>query len=204
MSAWKMVKWLVGLTVLAASASVVQPSMGGQAELKHVVPRGSQDVETPVPLPPPVEVPAEPAVAAPAGIHVVGYTAATTPANRGILNMTRACQHEFPGSRVCTVDEVLASFIVPEVTSSCEGTYVWVQSVGTVASKLFGATLADNTSAVDCHGWTSTSREDLGVVIALGSEHGCYGGIVQVTCNQELALACCAPERSRAITSAHR
>jgi hypothetical protein len=190
MSATRVLRFIVLVPILAAASVWIGAGAAGPP-VRHIAPGTGPVTDGPGPLPAPIPLPPEPQVLIPSGtIQVVGYTGAQLPANRGILNMTCACNAEFPGSRLCTVDEVLASFVPPEPPRDVELAYLWVRSAGTVAGQLLGRT-APETAAVDCRGWTSASKDDQGVAMAVGPQHACFGGMVEVACDHELALACC-------------
>jgi len=192
MSTTRTLRFFAAAAIVTASFCCACPhTFAGAPPTRHVSSGSGPVTDAPDPLPVPSWPPPDAQPLIPSGtIQVVGYTTAQLPANRGILNMTCACNAEFPGSRLCTVDEVLASFVPPDPPRGIELAYLWVRSAGTVADQLLGRGQAGS-SGVDCRGWTSASKDDVGVAMAIGPEHACFGGLVETGCDKELSLACC-------------
>ena len=107
--------------------------------------------------------------------QLVGFTRQLFTGFDGVLNFSLACQAEFVGSRMCAVEEVNRTEIIPHVPGTG---FAWVQN-------LSGPDAAPN---VNCAGWFSNSSRDVGTAIELGQ---CYGGQRMMTCNNSLAIACC-------------
>jgi hypothetical protein len=117
-------------------------------------------------------------------VQLIGFSEVAVPGNRGILNMTLACQKSFRGSRICTAAEIQHSVHVPAQRNAAAWGSAWISSEG-----LLPGAVADAQS--DCEGWTSNSGANKGASMAIGPEHGCYGGFVAMGCNTELLVACC-------------
>ena len=134
--------------------------------------------------PPPVD-PVPVLTASPIEFQLIGFSAKAVDGNHGVLNMTRACHGSFPGSRMCTVEEIDRTVNVPDPPHLG---HAWIQ-IGSTPQR---------GRIDDCAGWRSNSAKDKAVTIELGSESGCYGGYVTRSCNELLSVACCAPivERS--------
>lgn len=128
--------------------------------------------------------------------RLVGFTAVSLPANRGILNYTLACQREFSGSRICTMSEVAGTLSVPAPPGYG---HAWVRAAtgrddvpawfGPEDSRPRELRVLPN----DCNGWTTDSPLALGTAMDLGRSPECYGGFHAVSCDRSLAVACCAP-----------
>ncbi len=131
------------------------------------------------------------AIAETSNIQLVGFTTATATGDAGILTFHKLCFAEFPGSRMCTSDEIVAT-IDPPLTAGTE--YAWVHSV-------LVASLASRSSVFDslgieyelgfnhrpnCAGWAYTGP--FGPVIATDS-----GSATVHACTEANRIACCAP-----------
>ncbi len=130
------------------------------------------DLDPVAPLPPPT-VPATPFTSD--EMQLVGFTSQLLDGDTGVLNMSISCQRQFPGARMCTMEEINMSVFIPQDLGSG---YAWVQNLSNPAT-----TLQSN-----CEGWMSDSAIKLGTSIELGV---CYGGVQMTTCNTQLAVACC-------------
>lgn len=125
---------------------------------------------------------------------LVGFTAATTTGDAGILRMTAMCQAEFPASRMCTSAEVLATQKVPELPDG----NAWVMPT-------FAPTLSRDLAIPDseprsvdvsgisgypetftCWAWTRTNSAGLRV-----DREGRFGPDF---CSSNLRVACCAAQ----------
>ncbi len=106
----------------------------------------------------------------------VGVTNRYLAGNRGVLNYTLECQAQFPGSRMCFVEELLRTRNVPRRLAD---SYAWIQP---------DSSLSETTT---CKGWMSGLNTDTGLAIAI--DPTCYAGFVQKSCDSRLAVACCAP-----------
>jgi len=120
--------------------------------------------------------PVSPEVSTPApGIQLLGFAMESVKGNQGILNYTLACQRAFPSSRMCTAGEVMRTVHVPPVPMV---QFAWVQPDGA----------CEISSEFNCSGWTSASQKHTGTVLEL---QACFGGLMRVSCNSSLAIACC-------------
>lgn len=188
--------------VLGALSAVAAPIGGGTNDTRRDISTSEQDRLGAPNLPTPPVDPTPQTNATPSGIQLVGFTVERIRADHGILNMTRLCQREFPGSRLCTVDDVLGTVIVPALSAQCDGTFAWVRTAGSTTihdllgspavQTVTGSRPSAQVSLHDCRGWTSAEGTDFGTVVALGSEQGCFGGFMTKACDQERSLACCA------------
>ncbi len=154
-------------------------------ESRHLAPNPAPErpANLPIPILPPTP---GPGAGGDETLNLLGFSTETFAGNRGILNMTRACQEQFSGSRVCTAGEILRSINIP--ASPAPG-FVWVQS----------ATTFSTAGISDCGGWTSNAATDRAWAIELGPDHGCYGGFHPRSCDQQLAVACCGRRASAEI-----
>ena len=139
--------------------------------------------DIPIVIDPPGDTPGEHY----ADFQLVGFTTETFAGNRGILNMSRACGRLFKHSRACSAAEIMKSVEIPEVSPGLPPGFAWVQAAGV------GQMLDSGGKPVsDCNGWASASNRLYGWAIELGDPHGCYGGFMAESCDQELVVACCA------------
>ena len=130
------------------------------------------DLDPVAPLPPPSE-PATPFTSD--ETQLVGFTSQLFNGNTGVLNMSIGCQQQFPGARMCTMEEINMSVLIPKDLGSG---YAWVKNLSDPAERF----------DLNCNGWMSDSAIKLGTSIDLGV---CYGGVQMTTCNTQLAVACC-------------
>jgi hypothetical protein len=137
--------------------------------------------------------------------QLVGFTPELFTGNRGILNMSRACQLQFAGSRVCEAEEVMHATTVPEIPRALANRLAWVQTCGhsypsaghfpeASFPTAFKEEIPPANPSTDCHGWTSASDQELGMAISLENES--YGGFMPAKCALELVAACCAKQRA--------
>ena len=125
------------------------------------------------------------------------FSAKLMDGNHGVLNMTRACQGSFSGSRICTADEINRTVNVAEPPNL---DHAWIQSgrasdqTATMSRTVARSVESQAAKAAgdDCAGWRSDSAKDSAMTIELASESGCYGGFVTRSCNERLPVACCA------------
>jgi hypothetical protein len=108
----------------------------------------------------------------------VGVTSQRIPGDRGVLNMSLACRAEFVDSRMCRISEMFQSLNIPT-------------QIGDQSAWILPDSPSQLVSASTCNGWTSSSDGNTG--LAMKSDSCCYGGIVNMTCDAELSVACCAP-----------
>jgi len=124
----------------------------------------------------------EPPVILSAEMQLVGFTTRIFAGNAGVLNMSLGCRNEFLGSRMCTLQEVNMSVLIPRAPVG-EGN-AWIQNLG-----VRDGSLPDN----NCNGWTATpsalSMRVDGTTLAWQGE--CYGGVVLMNCSLKLPIACC-------------
>ena len=130
------------------------------------------DLDPVAPLPPPSE-PATPFTSD--EMQLVGFTRQLFSGDTGVLHMSIGCQQQFPGARMCTMEEINMSVFIPQELGSG---YAWIQNHSHPAAALTS----------NCNGWMSDSAINLGTSIDLGL---CYGGVRMTTCNTPLAVACC-------------
>ena len=67
----------------------------------------------------------------PPRVQLVGFTTAGFQGDEGVLGYTRACQQEFPESRMCTSVEVLETTDVPALSGDA-----WVRPVSQVSDSV--------------------------------------------------------------------
>jgi hypothetical protein len=172
---------IVGIALFLGAALLLAAPVHGQMEnerpggvdLSRIAPR-TIDVDDPVPIP--ID-PVPPAANIESNeLQLVGFTERLFGGNAGVLNMSIGCQSVFPGSRMCTMEEVNKSLHIPQ--SRGHG-YAWVQNLAD----------HDGMPEMNCKGWMSVSPDDQGTSIELGE---CYGGLMMHGCDTRLAVACCA------------
>jgi len=118
----------------------------------------------------------------------VGATSTTYPGNAGIYTYTKACQQDYPGSRMCSSKEYMLTVDFP-----AQGSFfgAWIRPTfspmadGTLrATDLSGAT--GQPATLTCNGWRSGGQSS-GLSV---SDTGQFG---IVTCGSSIPVACCAP-----------
>jgi hypothetical protein len=108
-----------------------------------------------------------------ARLQLVGFTLATFPGGTGVFGLTRACQVEFPGSRMCLLEEALTTVNIPDLSSS-GNFWAW--------ARMPGADTGNN-----CNGWNDVSGGAIGRAIGRQGQYGDY------SCDHVFSVACCAP-----------
>lgn len=103
--------------------------------------------------------------------QLVGFSTATRIGAAGVLGMTQACQTDFPESRMCTVDEVYETIVIPVLP---DDGLAWIRG------------------PEDCNGWSTNSSQDRGSAL-VNQSSVTSGGLVGRTCNSDIHVACCAP-----------
>jgi hypothetical protein len=120
----------------------------------------------------------------------VGFTEAEQPGNVRMFGLTRACQAEFPGSRVCSSQEVLQTTAIP---NGLEGD-AWVRPalVGTIDRSVVDASglVLLGGPASNCDQWTG--KASTGIVV---DGDGAFHSGSQARCSDPHPVACCAPTR---------
>jgi hypothetical protein len=114
--------------------------------------------------------------------QLVGFTSATYPgAMGGNFGVTRKCQLEFPNSRMCSIEEAVATTSIPSELSG----RAWTHAQGAAGAVIFAGTpVAQSTN---CLGWRSGIPTLTGNVI---SDEGIADVISD--CNRAHPIACCA------------
>jgi hypothetical protein len=115
--------------------------------------------------------------------QLIGFTSTLHLGDTGVLGFTLACQAEFPGSRMCTSQEVMETTSLPE---SLAGD-AWVRPV--VTGDKYGAIDASGVRAEDlsCSGWSNANGSTAAGLIVSES------GSIRVTpgCEDPRAVSCC-------------
>lgn len=119
--------------------------------------------------------------------QLAGFTSTLHLGDTGVLGLTLACQAEFPGSRMCTSEEVMETTSVPATLSG----EAWVRPV-------YGAAMDDYRfletasghlgypgNSLACRGWTMGNETGL-FLDAAGRLFG------SGQCSQPRAVSCCA------------
>ncbi len=115
--------------------------------------------------------------ASPPNFRLVGFTSATVGTTSGLFALVRACQIEFPGTRVCQLDEVLATTNIPDLSSA-----------GTPEAWLMKS-FTDPPPSEDCWGWTwDTGSRSAWAVTTRGSYY-------LLPCGLQRSVACCGQMR---------
>ena len=122
------------------------------------------------------------------GHQLVGFTQSTQTGDATVFGLTKSCQSEFPGSRVCSSIEVLETTRVP---GGLEGD-AWVRPtfVASIDRSMVDASglVLLGGPASNCDQWKGTASTGL-VVDASGIFHS--GS--RARCSEAHAVACCAP-----------
>lgn len=104
---------------------------------------------------------------------LVGFTAATFRGDGGVFGFTQACQTEFAGSRMCTLEEALRTVDLPDLSIGTDN--AWTDR---------GSVSISHT----CDGWTKDAGSYRGLTVTK------TGGYPTRMCNDALSVACCALE----------
>jgi hypothetical protein len=132
-----------------------------------------------------VEVTNLPAASGPARFQLVGFTTATYTGNMGgHFGVTRKCQLEYPGSRMCSPEEVALTTTIP--TGLVGQAWVHLAASGTSNQHPVLSDARAETHGGNCFGWLELSEHgplvsSSGVVLASSA------------CTEEFPIACCAP-----------
>jgi hypothetical protein len=114
--------------------------------------------------------------------QLVGFTSATYPgAMGGNFGVTRKCQLEFPNSRMCSIEEAVATTSIPSGLSG----RAWTHAQATAEVVIFAG--APTSQSTNCFGWRSGLHSLTGNVV---SDEGTADVISD--CNRERPIACCA------------
>jgi hypothetical protein len=106
--------------------------------------------------------------------QLVGFTTATLPGNATRFGLTRACQAEFPASRLCNGSEAIETVDIPD---GLEG-FAWVQIEGRGSGEAFPP-------RNDCEQWTGTG-------FLTGATLRADGALFDAFCSIPRPIACCA------------
>jgi len=124
-----------------------------------------------------------PVTPTPMRFQLVGYTQATYQGDATPFGLTRACQAEFPESRLCSSVEIMET-VDPDAAVGLANGPAWTRPVYITRSlDASGRHLANNTRLSNCGQWTS------------GGDHGLTvdeNGVTRlIPCSSSLAVACC-------------
>jgi hypothetical protein len=176
---------LAALAVFVSAAPVFAQSVK-QVEVTNLP--AVQDVNVTNDSTNPVEVTGEVSVtnlSAPSGaarFQLVGFTSATyTGAMGGNFGVTQKCQLEFPNSRMCSIEEAVATTSIPSGLSG----RAWTHAQGAVGVVIFAGDPVSQSK--NCFGWRSSLHTFTGNVI---SDEGSADVISD--CDREHPIACCA------------
>ena len=128
----------------------------------------------------------QPEPAAAGNLELVGFTIATTVGGIGLFGMTKLCQAEYVGSRMCTSEEIMKSINIPELPSD---SYAWVQPViiSTDSSRNYIDLSGIKGYQITCNNWSIGNASNSG----FGVNH--IGQFIRPSCNEIIPVACCAP-----------
>ena len=117
--------------------------------------------------------------------QLVGFTTESFLGDRGVLDFTKACQADFPGSRMCTSTEIMKTTAVPVLA----GLVAWVRphiitNTGT-GSAIDASGVQEEASDLSCKGWTTRLSPFTGLSVSLTGSFGV------LTCEAPLRVACC-------------
>lgn len=131
------------------------------------------------------------------GYQFKGFSSTNLNGTRGVLEMTAACAATFPGSRMCTSEEILQTTTVPEISSNADA---WVRpsftpvatggnavAVGMDASGVSApnANVGSTAEDLSCRGWIASGA--LGLVVNRS------GSFRIVGCGNNRPVTCCGP-----------
>ncbi len=137
-----------------------------------------------------VVTPACPPRPASAIFQLVGFTSQRLVGTAGVLAFTLACQSAFPGSRMCSSEEIVQTVTVPSGLSGGAWVRPTFQPIATqddrgyaIAADISG--LAAFPTSLTCTGWSLPFYHGLSVTAA--------GQFSTSLCEESRAVACCAP-----------
>lgn len=126
-----------------------------------------------------------PAGADVASFELVGFTTTTHHGDTGVFGFTRACQADFPNSRMCTSVEAMNTVSLPVgLTGEAWIRPVFVSSTATSAADASGGETGFATSFT-CFGWIGSSSGDKGLTVDSNGRFRSLG------CSPARAVACC-------------
>ena len=118
----------------------------------------------------------------------LGFSQQLVDGSYGQTGMVRACDLEFPGSRVCTSEDVLGSSLNPGMGNLSGNAWLFpsfVPSATLRALDASGVGTSLNDGNISCGGWSTVDMSQLGLVV------NSTLGFGQRSCNQSLPVACC-------------
>ena len=124
----------------------------------------------------------------------VGVTAATFTGNKGVGTFTLACQQEYPGSRMCTSQEILWTTDWPPQPAVPFVAWVHPTFVATSASSVDVSGLDGHLPTfpdLTCGGWAALNLR--GLAVNSDPSTGKYGTFSIEPCNTAASIACCVP-----------
>jgi len=144
-----------------------------------------------------VEVTKLPAPQPVAQFQLAGFTVATFTGDQGVLGFTRACQGEFPGSRMCTTVEVMGTVSPPVLPV---GSAAWVQpelvASSGATSTVDASGITGAPSGLSCWGWKFARSTMYGLTV---DHDGRFAGATETAadtvsprCDIPKSVACCA------------
>jgi len=117
----------------------------------------------------------------PRRISLVGFTTASIAGNAGALELTRTCEAEFAGSRVCWSADVYLDFHPPAISNPGDFAWVLPTVIGSAASPIDAS--GTQLPVPGCS--TISAPSNIGLVV---DGHGRYS---QATCSETHRVACC-------------
>ncbi len=125
-----------------------------------------------------------------AEFELVGNTVATFNGAGGLLNFNSDCAVDFPGSRMCTSEEVMGTIDPPTVSRSSWVRPTFVPTSDGVNSDISGIQ-ASTPGNLSCKGWIVPGVLIHGLFVS--PVPGPTGSIRFGPCDAFRAVACCAP-----------
>lgn len=143
-----------------------------------------------IPGPPGPEGPVGPkGPAGPPGIgadvyEFVGFSSVSGNGSTGVLRFTSMCQSKYPGSRMCTSEEVMNTVNRPSARGNA-----WVRPVIVGYSQGYNIYASGKISqrVLSCNGWSSSFSGFDGLAVSGSGAFSVYH------CNVTRKVACCAP-----------
>jgi hypothetical protein len=118
----------------------------------------------------------------------VGNTTELVVGGSGVQAMTRACQAEYPASKMCTSEEYAQTVKMPAPSPDDNGR-AWIRPsfVPTGSAGVQDLSGIDGTPInLTCSGWRSSESSNGGLVVTS------TGGFRTTDCNQDRYVTCCA------------
>ena len=120
--------------------------------------------------------------------QLVGFTKAQHPGDVRLFGLTRACQAEFPGSRLCSSVEVMETTAIPDgLEGNAWGRPSFISAIDRSVLDASGLVLLGGPPS-NCDQWKGTVST--GIIV---DSEGNFSSGRAALCSEARSVACCAP-----------